>query len=49
MNEDHYHEYFDYTKVKLNSLVRHTGFKFYYDYDFGDGWEHESLFFWELL
>ena len=39
-DEDHYHEYFDYTKVKLNSLVRRTGFKFYYDYDFGDGWEH---------
>jgi hypothetical protein len=40
-DEEIYHEYFDYTKVRLSDLVRRTGFKFYYDYDFGDGWEHE--------
>lgn len=40
-DEEIYGEYFDYTKVKLSSLVNRAGCKFYYDYDFGDGWQHE--------
>ena|SRR3989304_7519419 len=28
-DEEYYHEYFDYTKVKLNSLGNRAGYKFY--------------------
>ncbi|MEW6050108.1 MAG: plasmid pRiA4b ORF-3 family protein [Candidatus Zixiibacteriota bacterium] len=27
--------------VRLNKVVRETGLTFQYDYDFGDGWEHQ--------
>ena len=33
----------DEKKVKLAQVVRGEKFKFYYSYDFGDGWEHEIL------
>jgi hypothetical protein len=33
----------DETKVKLNQIVSGEKFKFIYEYDFGDGWEHELL------
>ncbi len=31
------------TRFKLNQLVGREGFKFRYEYDFGDGWLHELL------
>lgn len=30
----------DYKKIKLKGLVDKEGQNFFYDYDFGDGWEH---------
>jgi hypothetical protein len=30
-------------RVKLNTLLTEEGEKFLYEYDFGDGWEHEVL------
>jgi hypothetical protein len=29
--------------VKLNEIVTGAKFRFFYEYDFGDGWEHELL------
>jgi Plasmid pRiA4b ORF-3-like protein len=31
------------SKVKLSQLVAGEKFKFLYEYDFGDGWDHEVL------
>jgi hypothetical protein len=39
--EDHYDE--DERKVKLSQLLRKAKDKLKYEYDFGDGWEHELL------
>jgi hypothetical protein len=39
--EDHYNE--DERKVKLSKLMRKAKDKLKYEYDFGDGWEHELL------
>lgn len=33
----------DEKKVKLSQLATREGFKFIYEYDFGDSWEHELL------
>jgi hypothetical protein len=33
----------DETRFKLNQLVSGTGFKFGYEYDFGDSWEHKLV------
>ncbi len=33
----------DEQKVRLNKYVRHEKQKFQYEYDFGDGWEHQLL------
>jgi len=33
----------DERRVKLNQIVRGEGFKFSYEYDFGDSWEHIVL------
>ena len=33
----------DETKVKLSSLLKKTGDKLRYDYDFGDNWEHDVV------
>lgn len=30
-------------RVKLNSIIQAEGEKFQYEYDFGDGWQHEIL------
>jgi hypothetical protein len=30
-------------RVKLNSVIQAEGEKFQYEYDFGDGWQHEIL------
>lgn len=40
-HEENMIDYEDYTRVKLNKLIKFKGEKFYYDYDFGDGWEYE--------
>src|SRR4030042_2123080 len=31
----------NYRKIKLNKVISGKGNKFIYEYDFGDGWEHE--------
>lgn len=42
-------DYFDYgemrdeSKIKLHQLTRGEGFKFRYEYDFGDSWLHQVL------
>lgn len=33
----------DENRVKLNQIVTHEKFKFVYEYDFGDSWEHVLL------
>lgn len=33
----------DYKKLKVSSLLQHEKDKMIYEYDFGDGWEHEIL------
>ena len=33
----------DETRFKLNQLVSGKGFKFGYEYDFGDSWEHDLV------
>lgn len=33
----------DETRFKLDQLVRGKGFRFGYEYDFGDSWEHELI------
>lgn len=33
----------DSSRVRLNRLVTGEGYKMLYEYDFGDGWEHEIL------
>src|SRR5271157_583998 len=42
-DEDELMEFIDYRKIKLNSLITNEKQKFYYDYDFGDGWEHTII------
>ncbi len=45
-DEDAFGETFDVTdetRVKLSDIVTAEKFKFTYEYDFGDGWEHELL------
>ena len=45
-DEDAFGETFDVTdetRVKLSDIVTGEKFKFTYEYDFGDGWEHELL------
>jgi len=34
-------EYTDYTKIKLNQVIKEEQQFFYYDYDFGDDWSHK--------
>ncbi len=36
-------EYIDYRKIKLNQVILKEKQKFYYEYDFGDGWEHTII------
>lgn len=36
-------EMYDEKRVKLNQLAPEEKFKFIYEYDFGDSWEHELL------
>jgi len=40
------HEFEDSTTTKISDILPKTGerFRFEYEYDFGDGWEHEVLF-----
>jgi len=40
------HDYIDSTVTKISEIVPQDGkrFRFDYEYDFGDGWEHEVLF-----
>ena len=33
----------DETRVKLRKVAPNVGFRFVYEYDFGDSWEHEIL------
>ena len=33
----------DETRFKLNQLISDKGFKFGYEYDFGDSWEHDLV------
>lgn len=33
----------DYRKVKLSKILKKEKDAFYYDYDFGDGWEHKIV------
>ena len=42
---DEYNElpYTDYRKIKLNKLLKHINVHIVYEYDFGDGWEHEIV------
>lgn len=42
---DEYNElpYTDYRKIKLNKLLKHINDHIVYEYDFGDGWEHEIV------
>ncbi|MFH1825367.1 MAG: plasmid pRiA4b ORF-3 family protein [Candidatus Firestonebacteria bacterium] len=36
-------EIIDYSKIKLSDLLENEKNKMIYEYDFGDGWEHEIL------
>ncbi|MBN1995427.1 MAG: DUF1186 domain-containing protein [Anaerolineae bacterium] len=40
---DDWHEVNDERKVTLSQIVPREGFKFIYEYDFGDDWRHELL------
>ena len=40
---DYSPDFMDDKKTKLHSVVRTEKMKFRYEYDFGDGWEHEIL------
>ena len=40
---DDYLEMRDESQVKLNEIVAGEGFKFRYEYDFGDGWLHQLV------
>lgn len=42
---DEYNElpYTDYRKIKLNKLLKNINDHIVYEYDFGDGWEHEIV------
>ena len=39
-------ELIDSTKTRLRTILakRRKGFRFFYEYDFGDGWRHEIVF-----
>lgn len=41
--EDSYSKYIDYRKIRLNQIVANEKESFSYEYDFGDGWEHEIV------
>lgn len=38
-----FNDYLDETKLKLSTLLKEEKQKLRYDYDFGDGWEHDVL------
>ncbi len=38
-----FNDYLDETRIKLSGLLKQEKQKLRYDYDFGDGWEHEVL------
>jgi len=42
-DEEAYTEYVDYRKIRLNQVIDGENQEFYYDYDFGDGWEHTLI------
>lgn len=42
-NEESISEFTDYRKITLNQVITNEKQKFYYDYDFGDGWEHTII------
>ena len=42
-DEDAITEHADYRKIRLNSVITNEKQKFYYDYDFGDDWEHTII------
>jgi len=42
-DEDSYEEIVDYRKIKLKSVLSFEKEKIQYEYDFGDGWEHEIV------
>ena len=46
MPDDFEMEYIDETQFKLSDILPKSGkrFRFRYEYDFGDGWQHEVLF-----
>ena len=41
--EEDFNSSVNYEKVDLEMIVKKKGFCFYYEYDFGDGWEHEIV------
>ena len=42
-DEDSFEEIVDYRKLKLKSVLSFEKEKIQYEYDFGDGWEHEIV------
>ena len=42
-SEDLYGETIDYKKIKLKDILKYENEKIKYEYDFGDGWEHEII------
>ena len=42
-DEDSFEEIVDYRKIKLKSVLSFEKEKILYEYDFGDGWEHEIV------
>jgi len=40
---DTFHKTIDEKKVKLKDIIQHEKQKFIFEYDFGDGWEHEVV------
>lgn len=41
--DDEYNEMENEKRFRLNQFVTRKGYKFIYEYDFGDGWEHTIL------
>jgi len=39
-DNDEYHEMLNEKRYRLNQFVKRKGYKFIYEYDFGDSWEH---------
>jgi len=40
---EYFHEVRDERRVRLDQIVTGEGFRFIYEYDFGDSWEHDLL------